>query len=386
MEFKIENNNLIISPKGVIDSTNAESVGNEIAKIRTGNKSGNLVLDFSEIKYVSSAGLRQILRIRKEEKVLNIINVSNDVYDVFDMTGFVEMMNISKAYRKLSVDGCELIGEGSNGIVYRINDDTIIKVYKNNDALEDIKREKELARKALVLGINTAIPYDVVQVGDKYGSVFELLSSKTIAKLLDEEPENIDKYAKIFTDLLLSVHHTVVSENTFPQVKDTVIDWVQFVEKYLSKESYAKLLKLVKDVPYDSHVIHGDYHPGNVHYANNEAILIDMDTLSTGNPVFEFASIFNALIGYSSLNHNLVKDFLGFNFEIAQKFLNKVMEIYFNTTDKNFIESQLSKAKIIGFTRILRRTIKREPDNQELIRYAQNEIEENLKKVDSLAY
>ena len=312
MEFKIENNNLIISPKGVIDSTNAESVGNEIAKIRTGNKSGNLVLDFSEIKYVSSAGLRQILRIRKEEKVLNIINVSNDVYDVFDMTGFVEMMNISKAYRKLSVDGCELIGEGSNGIVYRINDDTIIKVYKNNDALEDIKREKELARKALVLGINTAIPYDVVQVGDKYGSVFELLSSKTIAKLLDEEPENIDKYAKIFTDLLLSVHHTVVSENTFPQVKDTVIDWVQFVEKYLSKESYAKLLKLVKDVPYDSHVIHGDYHPGNVHYANNEAILIDMDTLSTGNPVFEFASIFNALIGYSSLNHNLVKDFLGF--------------------------------------------------------------------------
>ena len=39
--------------------------------------------------------------------------------------------------------------------------------------VDDIKRERELAKTALVLGVNTAIPFDVVKVGDKYGSVFE---------------------------------------------------------------------------------------------------------------------------------------------------------------------------------------------------------------------
>ena len=123
-----------------------------------------------------------LLRLKKAHNGFKIINCKPEVYDIFDMTGFVEMMEISKAYRELSIDGCEVIGEGANGIVYRTDPDTIVKVYKNHDALEEIHNERELARKAFVMGIPTAIPYDVVKVGDYYGSVFELLNAKSFRK------------------------------------------------------------------------------------------------------------------------------------------------------------------------------------------------------------
>ncbi len=38
-----------------------------------------------------------------------------------------------------------------------------------------IKNEQRLAKRAFVKGVPTAISYDIVKVGDKYGSVFELL-------------------------------------------------------------------------------------------------------------------------------------------------------------------------------------------------------------------
>ena len=142
MNTKFEHGVLTVYPEGNIDSNNAEEFGREIEAIRNENPSGSLVLDLDELRYISSAGLRQILRLRKKEKSLKLINVSSEIYEIFDMTGFSEMMEIEKAYRRFSVEGCEVIGEGSNGIVYRINPDTIIKVYKNPDALEDIKKER----------------------------------------------------------------------------------------------------------------------------------------------------------------------------------------------------------------------------------------------------
>ena len=243
MNYNYDNEKLTIYLTGSIDSNNAENIGKEIEEIRSANNDGSLVLNAEELKYISSAGLRQILRLKKKEKDLKIVNVSSEIYDIFEMTGFSEMMEIQKAYRKFSVDGCEVIGEGSNGIVYRINPDTIIKVYKNPDALEDIKKERELARTALVLGINTAIPYDVVKVGDKFGSVFELLSAKSLTKLIIAEPNNIEKYVHIFIDLLKEIHSTKVKEGLLPNAKDRPIKWCEDLRGQISDEIYNKKRK-----------------------------------------------------------------------------------------------------------------------------------------------
>ena len=386
MNSKFENNTLTIYLEGNVDTSNAEQVGAEIDAIRAQNPDGGLVLDLENLKYISSAGLRQILRLKKKEKDYKIINCSSEIYEIFDMTGFAEMMDIEKAYRKMSVDGCEVIGEGSNGIVYRLNPDTIIKVYKNSDALDDIKRERELAKTALVLGVNTAIPFDVVKVGEMYGSVFELLSAKSITKLIVAEPENKDKYIKVFADMLKEIHNTPVKPGTLPDMKEKAIGWVEWLEPHIPSDTYNKLHKLVEDVPHVDNMLHGDYHTNNVHYANGESILIDMDTLSTGHPVFEFASIYLAYQGYGELDHDAVERFLKIKWDDAAYIWNKLVDLYFADKDDAFKKAVEDKAKVIGYTRMLRRTIKRLPDNTALIEYSRKQLIEYVNKVDSLVF
>ena len=387
MDFKFENDVLTVFLTGNIDSNNAESVGEEIDGIRAKNPNGKMVLDMENLKYISSAGLRQILRLKKKEKDLVLINVSSEIYEVFEMTGFTEMMDIEKAYRKLSVDGCEVIGEGSNGVVYRINPDTIIKVYKNADALDDIKRERELARTALVLGVNTAIPYDVVKVGNSYGSVFELLSAKSLTKLINENvgnTEEVDKYIKIFVDMLKDIHNTPVKAGVLPDAKKRYLDYLEYIKDKLPEATYNKLHKMMEEIPDSNMMIHGDYHTNNVHYASGEAILIDMDTLATGDPVFELCNMFLAYHGFGELDHDCVSKFLKIDWDTCQYILEKTFRMYIEGRDNDSFEDTYNKAALVGFIRLYRRTIKRSPDNTELIEHCKNRIIELTDKVDNL--
>ena len=381
MKSNFDNNVLTIFASGNVDTSNAEQFGEEVGLIRAEHPDCPLVIDCGDLKYLSSAGLRQFLKLRKSNKDLKVINVNPEIYDVFEMTGFTEMMTIEKAFRKVDVSGCEVVGEGSNGIVYRLNEDTIIKVYKNNDALADIQRERELARTALVMGVNTAIPYDVVQVGDKYGSIFEMLSAKSITKWINAEPDNKDEYIKVFADMLKEIHNTVVKPGTLPSEKEVVLNWVLYLENHLDKEHYEKLKNLVEAVPESDHMLHGDYHTGNVHYDKKEAILIDMDTICVGNPIFEFGSIYNAFWGYGLVDPKKVSDFLHIDFEIAKYVYKKVVQLYFGVDD---ITDILYKSQVIGLTRSLRRTLKRCPEDVEYIELSKKMLIEAIDHVDSL--
>lgn len=173
---------------GRIDSNNAATVEVELFSQLEGKDSAPVELNAEKLDYISSAGLRVLLRIRKNHPEMSIINASAEIYDILDMTGFTEMMNVQRAYRVVSIDGCEEIGRGANGRIYRIDQDNVVKVYNNADALEDIKHEREVAKLALVLGLPTAISYDIVRVGESYGSVFELLNAKSFSNILATEP------------------------------------------------------------------------------------------------------------------------------------------------------------------------------------------------------
>ncbi|MBQ0101720.1 MAG: anti-sigma factor antagonist [Firmicutes bacterium] len=387
---ELNNNVLTIRFSGRIDSGNAPLAEAEVNKAVSSNPHTSVIADLDELEYISSAGLRVILRLRKNEPTLKIVNVTSEVYEIFDMTGFTEMLPIEKGYRKLSVDGCEVIGQGANGKVYRLDPDTIIKVYFNSDALDDIHRERELARKAFVLGIPTAIPYDVVKVGDTYGSVFELLNAKSFAKLIAQQPEKLDEYVEMSVDLMRKIHSTEVKPNDMPDMKETGVKWASFTAEYLPEETGKKLVRLIKEIPTDYHMIHGDYHIKNVMLQNGETLLIDMDTLCYGHPIFELASVYNAYVGFSSVDKGVSMRFLGIPHETALSIRDKTLELYFSGRSKEEIAEIEKMAKVIGFTRLLRRNVRRkeyetEVGGKELELFKSNLIS-LLAEVDKLYY
>ena len=207
-----------VALEGHITSANAAQVEADLMALLEDQNVKELVVDADKLEYISSAGLRVILRLMKAGKKPRLVNVSPEVYEVLDITGFTEMLTVEKAFRKVSIDGCEIIGQGSNGIVYRLDPETIVKVYRNNDALAEMQREREISRKAFVLGIPTAIPYDVVKVGDKFGTVFELLNAMSITKLILAEPENMDAHVAVFVDVMKQIHETPAKAGDLPSM------------------------------------------------------------------------------------------------------------------------------------------------------------------------
>ena len=350
---------MTIELKGRIDSNNAAQVEAEMREQISGKSGEPVVLDASALQYISSAGLRVILRLKKTCPDLRFVNVSSEIYESLDMTGFTEMMTVEKAYRVVSVEGCEEIGRGANGTIYRIDRDNVVKVYNNADALADIQHEREVAKLALILGIPTAISYDVVKVGDSYGSVFELLNARSFSKILATEPEKMDWCVNEYVAMLKKIHGTIVPAGKLPDMKDTALNWARFVQDYLPEAAGKKLLAMVEAVPHDDHMIHGDYHTKNLELQNDEVLLIDMDTLAVGHPIFELASMYNAFVGYSEYDHNVIKGFQGFDLETGLSFWRKSLSAYLGTGSPTKIREVEDKARIIGYTRMIRRSIRR---------------------------
>lgn len=390
MNTSWDNEKLTIVLEGRVDSDNAALIESEIGDVIQQKNPSAIIIDAEKMDYISSAGLRIILRLRKKHPDLSIVDVKPDVYEIFEMTGFTEMMQIEKAYRRVSIEGCEEIGHGANGSIYRIDKDNVVKVYRNPDALGEIQHEREVARLALILGIPTAISYDVVKVGNSYGSVFELLNAKSFSKILASEPEKFDWCVDEYVEMLKRIHATEVPPGKLPDMRETVISWAEFMQDYLPEEAGKKLMALVKAVPHDDHMIHGDYHTKNLELQNDEVLLIDMDTLAVGHPIFELGSMFNAYRGFFELDHDAIMSFQRFSYETAEKFWYKTLAKYLGTDNEAVIRSVEDKARIIGYTRLIRRSIRRggleDKDRKAEIDHWTKELVELLEKTDTLLF
>jgi uncharacterized protein (TIGR02172 family) len=380
--------NIVLS--GRIDSSNAPDWEKKIREKLAGKEGEPLAVDTVLLEYISSAGLRLILRVKKKNPDLRLINVSPEIYEILDMTGFTEIIQVEKAYRVISVQGCEVVGHGANGTIYRIDQDNVVKVYDNADALQNILKERELAKLAFILGIPTAISYDVVRVGDSYGSVFEFLNARSFTRILIEEPDKLDWCVHEYVKMLRIIHTTLIPAGKLPDMKKTVLSWAGFLKDYLPTEAGEKLVSLVEEIHHDYHMIHGDYHTKNLVLQNDEVFLIDMDTLAVGHPIFELGSIFNAYSGFSEIDHTVIERFQGINLETGKKFWHKCLAAYLVTDSEDRIREVENKARIIGYTRLIRRAIRRNgmetEQGRKEIDHWRNELIQLLDETDTLVF
>ena len=379
---------LYIAIEGRIDASNAAAAEEQIFAIKKEQEGKHTVIDADNLEYISSAGLRVILKIRKEEPKLAIINVAPEVYDIFDMTGFTDMITVEKAYRRLSVEGCDFIAKGANGAVYRYDDETIVKTYYSKDALPEIQQERESARKAFVLGVNTAIPYGIVRVGDGYGTVTELLNAINVTRLICDDPEHLEKPVDYYVDLLKSIHAVDAEDGDFPDMRETALSWADFVTNHIPEAEGKKLRAMIETLPKRNTLLHGDYHTNNIMIQNGEPLLIDLDTLCIGHPIFELGSMYNAFIGFSELDHAIIKEFMGYDHETSKKFWRMSLKKYLGTEDEAICRAVEDKARVIGYMRLLRRTVRRpnEDGAAEKIAYYKQHLTEVIRAVDTLDF
>lgn len=356
--FSMRGNSLVARLVGRLDAMNAEEVEQDVKSALASHNGSSIILDLEDLNYVSSAGLRVFLRLAKQTGKLSIENARSAVYEVLEMTGFSEMFEVRKAFRRVSIDGCDEIGRGAKAAVYRLDPETIVKVVfdTGEETVADIERERVLARTAFVAGIPTAISYDVVRVGDRFGAVYELLNANTLADLVASGTWTAERAGTAMADIMAQMHETHVNVDSMPSARGIQLDELSLLDGRIDDVLYQRMHALVADLADDDLLIHGDYHAGNIMVQDEEPLLIDMDTLAHGNPVLELGPVYNAYVGFGEIDHAISEKYLGFSYDTSLKLWETLAERYAEKRSLD-LDDVLRKAEFMGRMRQIRRIV-----------------------------
>jgi anti-anti-sigma factor len=92
-----EAGSLIVSPNGRIDSTTSPKLEQRLGEI-VARGERRLVLDFADVEYISSAGLRVMLALAKRLQAgggaLVLCGMTPPVRQVFDLAGFLPLFAV----------------------------------------------------------------------------------------------------------------------------------------------------------------------------------------------------------------------------------------------------------------------------------------------------
>ena len=318
---------------GELNSFNAEGVEKEIQNTLENKQFKSIVLDLENLKYISSAGLRVILKLKQKYNDVTVNNANLEVYDIFQMTGFTDIMPVHKILKRVYISGAEVIGEGFFSTIYRIDKDTIIKVFNRTSDADQIERELRLAKEAFILGIPTAISFDIVRVDDKLGVRFEMLDCNSLQKTVLSQPERLNEYIEKYAELLKTITTTECFDSDIPSIKKFYLEKVETIKPYLGDKYYEKAKSIIEKIEDRHTLVHGDCHFKNIMVQKEDLILIDMDTLSIGHPIFELAGIYAPYCAFNEDEPGNSIQFFGLTDEQGIKLFDSLMTRYFGKED-----------------------------------------------------
>lgn len=356
MQFRQDSDKLTVMLEGHVDTNNADSLEDQIvAKLAEGGAE-RLEFDASRLTYISSAGLRVIMRLLPKVTQVSVVNTPPDIYDVFDMTGVSQILHVRKELREVSIDGLEQIGAGANGRVYRLDEERIIKVYNPlTNTPEKILRERDVSRKAFVRGIPSAISFELVRVGGRYGIIYEMIDAHTLGETINLHPDKLEEYAKRMAQMLKQLHATEFATGDLPDARLSLHMWGDVAEQsgLYSAETIAKVRHAIDVIPQGNTFVHGDFHPGNIMVTDkDEMLLIDMGDASMGDPIVDLCGSCQIMF-VMQRNPQAIKHYTSLDLEDMQRVWDIFIRTYLGTDDEAQIGAAVRRMQFYGFIRTL---------------------------------
>lgn len=273
---------LTIAISGRVDAAEAAKLQKELLEITGSHDDAeSLVIDATAMSFISSMGLRVFLTLKKNHENMKIVGANPDVYNVFKITGFHKIITIEKALRNVSIDGCELVNGTKD--VYRLTEDTVLKVFPEGTTKADVDNEVKMAKEVFVLGVPTAMAFDIVMVGDRYGLIYERTTTMEISA-----PE--------LGDMIRNLHEQVIEpDGEFSSLHAMVKKRINTLAPYLGDEAVEKLQQMLSVLPDSSALLHGKLRLECIMKQNEETIFTDMGDAGYGNPVLDLAHLYSTL-------------------------------------------------------------------------------------------
>ena len=394
MNFERNGSTITLFPEGEITSANAAAWEEDVFQTLGQQSFSTLILNAAKIPYISSAGLRVVLKLKKTYQSFSVVDLTPDVWDIFSITGFTEIMDCRRVLRCISVENAELIGEGEVGRVYRLDADTIVKVYKHGTP-EEIRQEMNVAKGVFRLGVPTAIPYDIVRIGDEYGTVYEMLGSECPRTLISHGDERLDYVVEKYSALLHDLHSVSVAGKGFEDVKKSYFSFLEGpASMFFTDPEREKMIALIRSVPDADTLLHNDLHLGNVLSRDDEWMIIDLDDIAMGHPAFDLGSIYATYCAFYETGHPGeedradMEDFHRISWETGVRMRHDLLRRYYPGISEEKAAEVEKILAFIGYVRLLAYLSVRPGFTADVpkIANAVQRLKELLVELDTLAY
>lgn len=153
----------------------------------------------------------------------------------------------------------KIIAVRTNKTVYR-DGDLAIKVFDSDYSKADVLNEALNQARVEETSLHVPKLQEVTKLDGKWSIVSEYISGKTLASLMEENPDRYDEYCNLFVDLQLAVHSQKCPLLTKLQDKmDRKID-----ETGLDATTRYELHARLHGMPKHKKLCHGDFDPKNI--------------------------------------------------------------------------------------------------------------------------
>ena len=135
-----------------------------------------------------------------------------------------------------------------------------VKVFDEDYAKPDVLNEALNQARVEDIGINVPKVIEVKMVDGKWAIVSEFIEGKTLAQLMEENPDKIDNYLDMFIDLQMQIHSAKCP--MLNKLKDKMNRKISQTD--LDATTRYELHTRLEGMPKHSKVCHGDFNPSNV--------------------------------------------------------------------------------------------------------------------------
>ena len=153
----------------------------------------------------------------------------------------------------------KIIAVRNNKTIYR-DGDKCIKVFNEGFSKADVLNEALNQARIEGTGLNIPKILEVTMIEGKWAIVYEFIKGKTLAQLMEENPEKKDEYLALLVDLQLEMHSKTCAN--LNKLKDKMTRKIS--ESTLDATTRYDLHTRLEGMPKHNKVCHGDFNPSNV--------------------------------------------------------------------------------------------------------------------------
>lgn len=225
--------------------------------------------------------------------------------------------------------------------IYR-DGDKMIKLFNSDYSKSDILNEALNHARVEETGLNVPKLIEVTAIDGKWAIIYEFIEGKTLAELMEKNPDKLDEYLNMFVDLQMEVHSKKAP--LLNKLKDKMNRKIS--ETKLSATTRYELHTRLEAMPKHNKVCHGDFNPSNIIIKDDGTpYIIDWSHATQGNASADVARTYLLFM-------------LAGDKEIAEKYMNLFCEK--SDTAKQYIQKWIP---IVAASQ----SVKGKPEERELL-------------------